>query len=448
MKKVFGQTVRDLKRGVNKKVLKVPGIEQKVLDATSNESWGPHGSLLADIALATRSSPEYQIIMAVLWKRMNDTGKNWRHVYKALTVLDYLVAHGSERVIDDIRGHTYLITTLSDFQYIDSSGRDQGSNVRKRSQSLLGLINDNERVTEVRQKAAANRDKFQNNSAGGMCRQGSGGYGNRYDYDHHGSREESQNGYGRDGEYGFRDDDRYGRYADSNGRDGRDHEDHNRRDGYKDNDYRGRRVDGDQYGTRSRVSDRDRAFDDDGSSSWGNGARVDDHSQDGRQLEQKFPEQNIGAPPSFEEAVSESQSPSHTERDGETSAAAVSMASSASNNPNQIAFDFGNSASPPDQKVKAFDEFDPHSSVSAGHASTTIPGATPAPASAVPIASSYAEIDLLGDLSGSLAIVPTTHTMPSDEGDASSHSGAIPTFAANQFASDFGDQVDMICLID
>ncbi|XP_039010438.1 clathrin interactor EPSIN 2-like [Hibiscus syriacus] len=87
MKKVFGQTVRDLKRGVNKKVLKVPGIEQKVLDATSNESWGPHGSLLADIALATRSSSEYQIIMAVLWKRMNDTGKNWRHVYKVSIVL-------------------------------------------------------------------------------------------------------------------------------------------------------------------------------------------------------------------------------------------------------------------------------------------------------------------------------------------------------------------------
>jgi epsin len=55
MKKVFGQTVRDLKREVNKKVLKVPGVEQKVLDATSNEPWGPHGSLLADLAQASRN---------------------------------------------------------------------------------------------------------------------------------------------------------------------------------------------------------------------------------------------------------------------------------------------------------------------------------------------------------------------------------------------------------
>lgn len=49
--------------------------------------------------------------------------------------------------------------TLSDFQYIDSSGRDQGNNVRKKSQSLVVLVNDKERILEVRQKAAANRDK-------------------------------------------------------------------------------------------------------------------------------------------------------------------------------------------------------------------------------------------------------------------------------------------------
>jgi len=30
-------------------------------------------------------SHEYQMIMSVIWKRINDTGKNWRHVYKVLT---------------------------------------------------------------------------------------------------------------------------------------------------------------------------------------------------------------------------------------------------------------------------------------------------------------------------------------------------------------------------
>lgn len=52
-----------------------------------------------------------------------------------------------------------MLQTLSDFQYIDSSGKDQGNNVRKKSQNLVVLVNDKERIIEVRQKAAANKDK-------------------------------------------------------------------------------------------------------------------------------------------------------------------------------------------------------------------------------------------------------------------------------------------------
>ncbi|KAH1047109.1 hypothetical protein J1N35_037893 [Gossypium stocksii] len=427
MKKALGQTVRDLKRGVNKKVLKVPGIEQKVLDATSNEPWGPHGSLLADIAMATRNYHEYQIIMAVIWKRISDTGKNWRHVYKGLTVLEYLVAHGSERVIDDIREHAYQISSLSDFQYIDSSGRDQGSNIRKKSQSLVVLVNDKERIIEVRQKAAANKDKFRSTSTGGINRAGSGGQGDRYDYDY---------------QYGYRDDDRYGRYSDSNSRDGdrysRDNEDRYGRDGYRDDDYKGRStsVDGDQYGTRSRSSDRDRAFDDDGDSSRGSNARADDYSQDGRRHEQKFSEQINGAPPSYE-AVNESHSPVHSERDGETSVAAAPRSSSppASNNPNLATSDFGNLASPSNKNVEAFNAFDPRVSVSA--ASAGAPVSTPAPPP--PTASTSSEIDLLGALSDSWAVVPTLSETPATEADAHAK-GSIPSFAANPSASNSGNQ--------
>ncbi|KAL4312203.1 hypothetical protein GQ457_01G034540 [Hibiscus cannabinus] len=441
MKKAIGQTVRELKREVNKKVLKVPGIEQKVLDATSNEPWGPHGSILADIAMATRNYHEYQMIMTVIWKRLSDTGKNWRHVYKALTVLEYLVANGSERVIDDIREHSYQISTLSSFQYIDSSGRDQGNNVRKKSQSLVALVNDKERIIEVRQKAAANRDKFRNTSTGGMYRPGSGG--DRYDY---GNRDyDDQNGYGRDREYGYRDDDRYGRYGDSSNRDGdrygRDYEDRYSRDGYRDDDYRGRSrsVDDYQYGTRSRSSDRDRAFDEDGASSRGSGARADDHSQDGRPHERKHSEQNVGAPPSYEEAASEVRSPVHGERVDQTSVAAAPGVSppASNNNPNQAAPDLSNSASP-NQQVEAFDEFDPRGSVSA--APTAAPAAAAVPATAVPTASTSAEIDLLDALSDSFAIVPVTSENYATESDALSSSGAMPTIAANQSASNFGNQ--------
>ncbi|GBG74780.1 hypothetical protein CBR_g19292 [Chara braunii] len=177
--KVFDQTVRQIKREVNKKVLNVPEIEQKVLEATSNEPWGPHGALMADIAQATRNFGEYQMIMAILWRRLNDTGKNWRHVYKSLTVLEYMVAHGAERVIDELREHLYQIKTLVDFQYVESSGKDQGMNVRKKAQAVISLVSDREKIREARQKAASNREKYRG-SGSGIHRPGTYGSADRY----------------------------------------------------------------------------------------------------------------------------------------------------------------------------------------------------------------------------------------------------------------------------
>ena len=52
-----------------------------------------------------------------------------------------------------------LFQALMDFQYLDSTGRDQGINVRKKSQTLMALVNDKEKIREARQKAVENRDK-------------------------------------------------------------------------------------------------------------------------------------------------------------------------------------------------------------------------------------------------------------------------------------------------
>ncbi|CAN0923190.1 Clathrin interactor EPSIN 2 [Linum grandiflorum] len=462
MKKVFDQTVRDLKREVNKKVLKVPGIEQKVLDATSNEPWGPHGSLLADIAQATRNYHEYQMIMSIIWKRINDTGKNWRHVYKGLTVLEYLVAHGSERVIDDIKEHAYQISTLSEFQYIDSSGRDQGSNVRKKSQNLVALVNDKERIIEVRQKAAANRERFRSPSAGGMHRPGSnsgGGYGERYDDDRYegryGNRDEERNGYGRERESNYRDDDRYGRYGDSYNRDGNRDEERYGRDGYRDDGYRGRSRSNDGYGSRGRSSDRERGNDEDGQYS-------------ARPLERKFSEQNIGAPPSYEEAVNEAGSPAHSEKNRETSvpsgpvdssppapqsssspapqfssSPAPQASQSTSSNAFNEASGFSSSVSPANQEVLV-DEFDPRGGFVAFPTSSAAPTTSTAPTTA-----NNAEMDLLGSLSesfGPLAIVPASSPTTTSEPNSQPNHSA-PSFASTQppptfsqgFEDPFGD---------
>lgn len=54
---------------------------------------------MSEIADLTYNIEAFAQIMEMLWKRLNDHGKNWRHVYKSLVLLEYLIKTGSERVI-------------------------------------------------------------------------------------------------------------------------------------------------------------------------------------------------------------------------------------------------------------------------------------------------------------------------------------------------------------
>ena len=92
---------------------------------------------MAEISDLTYQVQPFPEIMAMLWKRLSDHGKNWRHVYKSLMLLglvlifrklvmnlciiDYLVKTGSERVAAQCKENIYCITTLKDFQFVDRS---------------------------------------------------------------------------------------------------------------------------------------------------------------------------------------------------------------------------------------------------------------------------------------------------------------------------------------
>lgn len=122
-------------------------VEVKVRNATSNDAWGPVGSDMAEIAQMTfNTGQDFHQIMDMLDKRMNDKGKNWRHVLKALKVLDYCLHEGSELVCTWARNNVYIIKTLREFQYIDEDGRDVGQNVRVSAKELTSLILDEERL--------------------------------------------------------------------------------------------------------------------------------------------------------------------------------------------------------------------------------------------------------------------------------------------------------------
>eukprot|EP00871_Galdieria_phlegrea_P000289 jgi/Galph1/1260/GphlegSOOS_G5923.1 len=129
-------------------------IENKVRAATSNKSWGASTSELFEISQSTFNNEEYPLVMAIVWQRLNDHGRHWRHVYKALELLRYLLMHGSSRVMDEVRDAIYHIQSLQDFRYIDPvTHKDEGANVRIKAKQVVDLVTDERLLQEERQKS-------------------------------------------------------------------------------------------------------------------------------------------------------------------------------------------------------------------------------------------------------------------------------------------------------
>lgn len=153
-------TTSSIRRQMKNIVNNYSEAEIKVREATSNDPWGPSSSLMTEIADLTYNVVAFSEIMSMVWKRLNDHGKNWRHVYKALTLLDYLIKTGSERVAQQCRENIFAIQTLKDFQYIDRDGKDQGINVREKSKQLVALLKDEERLKAERVQALKTKERM------------------------------------------------------------------------------------------------------------------------------------------------------------------------------------------------------------------------------------------------------------------------------------------------
>ncbi|EHY56328.1 ENTH domain-containing protein [Exophiala dermatitidis] len=180
---VSNLTLYDIKAGVRKvqnAVMNLTEMEAKVREATNGDPWGASATLMQEIAQGTHNYQQLNEIMPMIYKRFTDkTAEEWRQIYKALQLLEYLCKHGSERVIDDARSHLSLIRMLKQFYYIDPNGKDQGVNVRNRSGELVKLLSDVDTIRQERKKARANRNKY-SGVEGGLGMGGGLSSGSRY----------------------------------------------------------------------------------------------------------------------------------------------------------------------------------------------------------------------------------------------------------------------------
>ncbi|CAK7231074.1 Epsin-3, clathrin recruitment and traffic between the Golgi and endosome [Sporothrix curviconia] len=184
---VANLTLYDLKAGVRKvqnAVMNYTEMESKVREATNNEPWGASSTLMQEIANGTFNYQTLNEIMPMIYRRFTEkSAEEWRQIYKALQLLEFLIKHGSERVIDDARSHLTLLKMLRQFHFIDANGKDQGINVRNRSKELAELLGDVDRIRTERKKARANKGKYTGvgssvgNSRFGGFGSDSGGFG-------------------------------------------------------------------------------------------------------------------------------------------------------------------------------------------------------------------------------------------------------------------------------
>ena len=168
-----------LARGVRNVIYNYTDAQRKVRSATSNDAWGPSPALMHEIADLTDNVVAYAEIMPsksifflllyslllVVWKRLNDHGKNWRHVYKSLVLLDHLIKYGNERVSQQCKENIFAIQTLKDFQYVEDQ-KDQGYNVREKAKQLVALLKDDERLRNERRKAQEARERYSRQAMG------------------------------------------------------------------------------------------------------------------------------------------------------------------------------------------------------------------------------------------------------------------------------------------
>ena len=106
--------------------------------------------------------------MSILSFRLSYPPHKWRNVYKALTVLEFLLRRGSDAAVATARGQfAAALEGLRRFAYVTPEGRDLGQNVQHRSAAILALLADEARLgaeREALQKKRLAYDGFSRDS--------------------------------------------------------------------------------------------------------------------------------------------------------------------------------------------------------------------------------------------------------------------------------------------
>ncbi|CAM0148539.1 unnamed protein product [Urochloa decumbens] len=130
----------------------VTPAELLVQEATNNAACVPDAKTLACIADAAFDMDDCWRIAKVLHHRLSRAAdwKEWRPVYKALVVLEFLLTHGPDDLPREFVPDMPAMRDLRSFRYVDDKGFDWGACMQRRTDSVLALLTDADRLRHAR----------------------------------------------------------------------------------------------------------------------------------------------------------------------------------------------------------------------------------------------------------------------------------------------------------
>lgn len=99
-------------------------LEEKLIQATSEENWQASTNVLHDISNASYNYEKWQKISSFIWEKL-EKKTTWRKILKTLHLVEFLLKNGPSSVISSFKYDIYHFRSFSDYQHY-SDGVDRG----------------------------------------------------------------------------------------------------------------------------------------------------------------------------------------------------------------------------------------------------------------------------------------------------------------------------------
>lgn len=156
--------IREIGETLTNVFLNLTPIECMVREATNDEKCAPNSQILNELANATYHVEDFPQLMSMLWYRIVRE-ENWRHVYKGLLTMDYLLKNGSENVYHNVKDRLYRLERIISKTFVDDEKKDQTINITHRAKEICEMINNKDKYDQERNVAKLVRERMQDSHA-------------------------------------------------------------------------------------------------------------------------------------------------------------------------------------------------------------------------------------------------------------------------------------------